>query len=58
MDNVSRPTVLFVQSGHARIAWNSDGLTLGPGDTMTVPADVSISLGSSDDAVLYRVEGQ
>jgi mannose-6-phosphate isomerase-like protein (cupin superfamily) len=58
MDNVDRPTVLFVQSGHVQIAWNIDVLTLGPGDTMTVPADISISLSSSDNGVIYRVEGQ
>jgi mannose-6-phosphate isomerase-like protein (cupin superfamily) len=58
MDNVDRPTVLFVQSGHVQIAWDIDMLTLGPGDTITIPADISIKLSSSDNGVIYRVEGQ
>jgi hypothetical protein len=58
MDNIDRPTVLFVQSGHVQISWNIDGLTLGPGDTITVPAKISLSLSSSDGGVIYRVEGQ
>ncbi len=58
MDNIDRPTVLFVQTGHVQIAWNIDRLTLGPGDTMTVPPDISISLSSPDNGVIYRVEGQ
>jgi mannose-6-phosphate isomerase-like protein (cupin superfamily) len=58
MDNIDRPTVLFVQSGHVQIAWNIDVLTLGPGDTMTLPSDVSFSLSSPDNGVVYRVEGQ
>lgn len=58
MDNIDRPTVLFVQSGNVQIAWNIDVITLGAGDTMTVPADMSISLSSSDKGVIYRVVGQ
>jgi mannose-6-phosphate isomerase-like protein (cupin superfamily) len=58
MDNIDRPTVLFVQSGYVQIAWNIDSLLLGPGDTITIPSDISISLSSLDNGVIYRVEGQ
>jgi mannose-6-phosphate isomerase-like protein (cupin superfamily) len=58
MDDISRPTVLFVQSGNVQIAWNIDSLTLGPGDTITLPCDMSVSLSSHDNGVVYRVEGQ
>ena len=58
IDNVDCPTVLFVQSGNLRVSWNIDSLTLCQGDTMTLPMDLSISLSSDDDAVIYRVGGQ
>jgi mannose-6-phosphate isomerase-like protein (cupin superfamily) len=58
MDYIDKPTVIFVQSGKVLISWNIDSLTLGQGDTMTLPADVSVSLSSPDGGVVYRVEGQ
>jgi mannose-6-phosphate isomerase-like protein (cupin superfamily) len=58
MDNIDRPTVLFVQSGEVQVSWNIDSLILGQGDTMTLPADISVSLSSDNGSVVYRVEGQ
>jgi mannose-6-phosphate isomerase-like protein (cupin superfamily) len=58
MDNIDRPTVLFVQSGEVQVSWNIDSLTLGQGDTMTLPAGISVSLSSENGSVVYRVEGQ
>jgi mannose-6-phosphate isomerase-like protein (cupin superfamily) len=56
--DVDRPTVLFVQSGRLDIAWDHDSLTLGTGDTMTLPQSVSFGLSSQNGAVVYRVMGQ
>ena len=58
LDAIDRPTVLFVQSGHVQVAWQSDVLTLGPGDTITLPQTVTFGLTSPDKGVIYRVEGQ
>jgi mannose-6-phosphate isomerase-like protein (cupin superfamily) len=58
MDNINCATVLFVQSGTIHISWNSDVLTLNPGDTMTLPRGMSFSLHASDQAMLYCVQGR
>jgi mannose-6-phosphate isomerase-like protein (cupin superfamily) len=58
IDNIDRPTVLFVQSGNVQITWDTDHLTLSPGDTMTLPLDTRFSLSARDGGVIYRVEGQ
>ena len=58
LDTIDRPTVVFVQSGHVQVAWQSDVLTLGPGDTITLPQTVTLSLTSPDRGVIYRVAGQ
>jgi mannose-6-phosphate isomerase-like protein (cupin superfamily) len=49
------PEVLFVQSGTLTVAWDEGALTLGAGDTMTVPVGVERKL--SGEAVVYRVSG-
>jgi len=59
-DDQRRPTapeVLFVQSGRAHVGWNGGEITLGAGDTMSVPIGVERSLASSAEAVVYRVSG-
>jgi mannose-6-phosphate isomerase-like protein (cupin superfamily) len=58
IENVDRPTVLFVQSGHVQIAWGAAHLTLGPGDTMTLPLNKRFGLSARDSSVIYRVKGQ
>ena len=49
------PEVVFVQSGTAQVSWDGGALTLGPGDTMTIPVGLERKL--SGDAVIYRVLG-
>jgi mannose-6-phosphate isomerase-like protein (cupin superfamily) len=49
------PEVLFVQSGTLTVAWDDATLTLGPGDTMTVPVGLERTLVGK--AVVYRVRG-
>jgi mannose-6-phosphate isomerase-like protein (cupin superfamily) len=50
---VDRPEVLFVHAGALTVAWDDGTLTLGAGDTMTVPVGLERRL--SGDAVVYRV---
>lgn len=50
-----RPEVLFVHSGELTVGWDGGALTLGAGDTMTVPVGLERSLGGQ--AVLYVVRG-
>lgn len=49
------PEVAFVHSGRAQVTWDGGALTLGPGDTMTIPVGLERTL--SGDAVIYRVLG-
>ena len=49
------PEVVFVQSGTAQVSWDGGALTLGPGDTMTIPVGLERKL--FGDAVIYRVLG-
>jgi mannose-6-phosphate isomerase-like protein (cupin superfamily) len=58
MDNIDRPTVLFVQSGQMQVAWNTDALTLDAGDTLTLPMGISVTLSAPASSVIYRVVGQ
>ena len=51
----SAPEVLFVHAGKLTVAWDGGTLTLGAGDTMTVPVGLERSL--AGDAVVYRVAG-
>ncbi len=50
---VDHPEVLFVHAGSLTVAWNDGALTLGVGDTMTVPVGLERVL--SGDGVVYRV---
>jgi mannose-6-phosphate isomerase-like protein (cupin superfamily) len=52
---VDRPEVLFVHRGELTVTWDEGTLTLGAGDTMTVPVGLKRRL--SGDAVVYRVSG-
>ncbi len=52
---VARPEVMFVHEGQLTIAWHGGELTLGAGDTMTVPVGLERKL--SGEAVVYRVSG-
>ncbi len=49
------PEVLFVQSGALKVSWADGTVTLGPGDTMTVPIGLERHLGGQ--ALVYRVLG-
>jgi len=50
---VDRPEVLFVHSGEATVGWDGGTVTLGAGDTMTVPVGLRRAL--SGQSVVYRV---
>jgi mannose-6-phosphate isomerase-like protein (cupin superfamily) len=52
---VDRPEVLFVHTGALTVAWDDGAVTLGMGDTMTVPVGLARRL--SGDAVVFRVSG-
>ncbi len=49
------PEVLFVHTGSLTVMWDGGALTLGAGDTMTVPVGLERTL--RGDAVVYRVSG-
>ncbi len=49
------PEVLFIHRGDVAVSWDGGTLTLGEGDTMTVPIGVERTL--AGDAVVYRVAG-
>ena len=49
------PEVVFVQSGELKVAWEDGALTLGVGDTMTLPVGIERRL--TGPAVVYRVSG-
>ncbi len=51
------PEVLFIHRGNVSVAWDGGALTLGAGDTMTVPIGLDRTLTSADEAVVYRVSG-
>ncbi len=52
----TRPEVIFVQAGTVTVAWDGGSLTLGTGDTMTLPLGIERRLSGS--AAVYRVSGQ
>jgi mannose-6-phosphate isomerase-like protein (cupin superfamily) len=47
--------VLFVHEGLVDVRWDSEGVTLGPGDTMTLPAGVAATVSSAEGATLFRI---
>ncbi len=47
--------VLFVQDGHLDIRAGEARLTLDPGDTITIPADMPVEYGSGQGATLFIV---
>jgi mannose-6-phosphate isomerase-like protein (cupin superfamily) len=49
------PEVVFVHQGTARVRWDGGDLTLGQGDTMTIPAGLERTL--SADGAMFRVCG-
>ncbi len=49
------PEVIFVHKGTAKLAWNGGTLTLGAGDTITIPVGLKRTI--SGEAVVYRVQG-
>jgi quercetin dioxygenase-like cupin family protein len=51
------PEVLFVHNGEAELEWTLGSLTLGSGDTVTVPIGLPHRIKSTDGAILYRVGG-
>jgi mannose-6-phosphate isomerase-like protein (cupin superfamily) len=51
------PEVLFVHDGEAELAWADGALTLGTGDTVTVPIHLAHRLTSTNGATLYKVGG-
>ena len=53
--HVATPLVLFVQSGALTVAWDDAAITLGVGDTMTVPLGLDCVL--TGPAIAYRISG-
>ncbi len=49
------PEVLFIHKGKVDVSWDGGALTLGEGDTMTVPVGVERTV--SGNAIVYRVSG-
>ncbi|MFM9976698.1 MAG: cupin domain-containing protein [Sphingomonadaceae bacterium] len=47
------PQVLFVHKGALAVSWDGGELTIGAGDTLTVPVNLERSIGG--DAIAYRV---
>jgi mannose-6-phosphate isomerase-like protein (cupin superfamily) len=56
IDTPINPDVLFVHSGSLTVVWDDSALTLGKGDTMTLPLGLERQL--SGDAVVYRIKGR
>lgn len=50
------PEVIFIQDGSLSVIWDGGSLTLGRGDTITVPVGLERQL--SGTATIYRVSGQ
>lgn len=59
MHRHDRPSVLMPATGHWRVTWEGGTDTLAPGDTMSVPANLSHSAVPSmtGDASLYHIVG-
>ena len=53
----NRPEVLFVHEGALTVEWDDGALTLGAGDTMTVPVGLKRTLADPTGCVAYRVSG-
>ena len=53
----NRPEVLFVHEGELTVTWSDGALTLGAGDTMTVPVGLQRTLSGPSGCVAYRVKG-
>ena len=51
------PTVLFVHTGALRFEWDEGALTLGPGDTLSVPMGVEHRFVALETARVFRVAG-
>ncbi len=53
------PTVLMPVTGHWRVGWTDGHVILAPGDTMSVPENLSYRVAPSmtGDAALYRITG-
>jgi quercetin dioxygenase-like cupin family protein len=47
--------VLFVHRGSLELTWHAGALTLGEGDTISVPAGLGHRIASAQDCILYRV---
>ncbi len=55
-ERTSSQTVLFVHSGGLTVSWPDGALTLGRGDTITVPAQLEHGLTAAErDTIIYRV---
>ena len=53
-----KPEVVFVRSGELVIAWGHESLTLGPGDTMTVPLGLDRAFSSRAGCSSFIVHGE
>jgi quercetin dioxygenase-like cupin family protein len=53
----SQPEVIFVHEGDLEVRWPGGQLSLGAGDTMTLPVGLQRSYGSVDGAVVFVVHG-
>lgn len=57
MVSPAKAEVVFVHSGVLDIAWGQESLTLGPGDTMTVPVGLDRAYSSRTGCSAYLVNG-
>jgi mannose-6-phosphate isomerase-like protein (cupin superfamily) len=47
--------VLFVHEGSVGVRWDSETLTLGAGDTITLPVGLPATVSSTRGATLFRI---
>ncbi|MBY0421266.1 MAG: cupin domain-containing protein [Parvularculaceae bacterium] len=52
-----KPEVMFVQSGDVSVSWADGVAEIGPGDTLTTPVGLERAIGSTNGAIIYRVNG-
>jgi quercetin dioxygenase-like cupin family protein len=48
--------VVFVHKGSAHLSWEGGALTLGIGDTLTLPTGIAATVTSPDDAALFLIQ--
>jgi mannose-6-phosphate isomerase-like protein (cupin superfamily) len=54
---VQTPEVLFVQAGNLLVSWSDGQITMGKGDTLTLPLGLERQLSSQTGAAFYQILG-